>query len=156
MPGPHIPYSRGIDVYRHVSNSAVWTKKFVSLQGFFYPCPFFSRIDLWMPSIDLKYSDIVFRGLCWWICVQVDILEMARRGPFSPSGPGCWPTSVPAPILDRRTSPRSWCIRRPPSAIAVPMSPEPAAVTVGPPHSLGAGQAVIGQQIEWDQTDGDR
>ena len=38
MPGPHIPYSRGIDVYRHVSNSAVGTKKFVSLQGFFYPC----------------------------------------------------------------------------------------------------------------------
>ena len=38
MPGPQIPYSRGIDVYRHVSNSAVGTKKFVSLQGFFYPC----------------------------------------------------------------------------------------------------------------------
>ena len=38
MPGPPIPYSLGIDVYRHVSNSAVGTKKFVSLQVFFYPC----------------------------------------------------------------------------------------------------------------------
>ena len=38
MPGPQIPYSQRIDVYRHVSNSAVGTKKFVSLQGFFYPC----------------------------------------------------------------------------------------------------------------------
>ena len=59
MPGPQIPYSQRIDVYRHVSNSAVGTKKFVSLQGFFYPCLDVELKFVTFHIFYLKFLDIV-------------------------------------------------------------------------------------------------